>query len=178
MGISSETSKLPGFIMPLLFCHIFHLLELPCTIFVKRNYFCRSLMQNTLNAYMEEVEEGLFVSSPAVGSRLERDYPPLLPISTQCILYNRPARVIPCDKDCTLYPSCFTYTFLIIDSFIYFYRIVKEDRATFTAEVQEQAFVVEFSPYGWSKNLMCVGLETKIIIAEITFPVSWIQNIT
>lgn len=53
---------------------------------------------------------------------------------------------------------------------------MKEDRATFTADVQEQAFVVEFSPYGWSKNLICIGLNAKILIASIIFPVSQDQN--
>ncbi|KAF4518394.1 hypothetical protein B566_EDAN010486, partial [Ephemera danica] len=46
----------------------------------------------------------------------------------------------------------------------------KEQGVIYKTDLKEQIFVIEFSPYEWSKNIIAVGLQSKVVIASVTFP--------
>lgn len=53
---------------------------------------------------------------------------------------------------------------------------MKKVPPTHTIDLDKQIYCFELSGYEWSQNLVCIGVESKIILGIIKFPVRYQNN--
>lgn len=54
---------------------------------------------------------------------------------------------------------------------------MKKVAPSHTIDLEKQIYCFELSGYEWSQNLVCIAVQTKIILGIVKFPVSHRQDV-